>query len=472
MSFELQALCIVPGQPHPLLAPEKSPAWQSLAKSYEKLRADIEMLDPEIILYFSTQWLSVLGWMFQADPKPKWTHVDPNWHELGTMPYEFVVDSAFAFVHEQEVKKTGRFTRTVNYEGFPIDTGTIVAQKLLNPDNKYPASMISCNMYAEKEETVAIGEASFQALQRHGKRAIVVLVSNLSNRYFIEEIDPKKDRISSRKDDEWNLKILELLGEGRLEDVAQVAREFSKEANGDMQFKGVWWLNALGGECNGYEGKVYDYQPVWGTGCGIAMLKPNQSHPSKGSQSARNTSKASSVQTDFPHSIKAEFVSDSAQKVEARSTAHQVTESTDSRKEAQVIQSGQAAHAVGSYPHARREGEFLFLSGIGPRRRDTNEIPGLVQDESGEVTSYDIVAETHAVFDNIKAVLASAGASLKDLIDVQVFLTDIKKDFKTFNQVYAEYFPDSNVAPTRTTMGIAGLPTPIHVELKVVARLK
>lgn len=463
MSFELQALCIVPGQPHPLLAPEKSPAWASLAKSYEKLRADIEKLDPEIILYFSTQWLSVLGWMFQADPKPKWTHVDPNWHELGTMPYEFEVDSAFAFVHEQEVKKTGRFTRTVNYEGFPIDTGTIVAQKLLNPDNKYPASMISCNMYAEKEEAVAIGEASFQALQRYGKRAVVVLVSNLSNRYFIEEIDPQKDRISSRKDDEWNLKILELLGEGRLEDVAQVAREFSKEANGDMQFKGVWWLNALGGECNEYEGKVYDYQPVWGTGCGIAMLKPNESHPTKIAQFVPKAT----TPPDFHQTPKSVSLSNSVQPIEVTATTNE-----GEAVQAQVIQSGQAAHAVGSYPHARREGEFLFLSGIGPRRRDTNEIPGLLQDEQGEVISYDIVAETHAVFDNVKAVLASAGAGLKDLIDVQVFLTDIKKDFKTFNQVYAEYFPDSNVAPTRTTMGIVGLPTPIHVELKVVARLK
>jgi len=463
MSFELQALCIVPGQPHPLLAPEKSSAWDSLAKSYERLRVDIEKLDPEIILYFSTQWLSVLGWMFQADPKPKWTHVDPNWHDLGNMPYEFEVDSAFAFVHEQEVKKTGRFTRTVNYEGFPIDTGTIVAQKLLNPDNKYPASMISCNMYAEKEETVSIGEASFQALQRHGKRAVVVLVSNLSNRYFIEEIDPQKDRISSRKDDEWNLKILELLGEGRLEDVAQVAREFSKEANGDMQFKGVWWLNALGGECNEYEGKVYDYQPVWGTGCGIAMLKPNESHPSKSGQFVPKAT----TQPDFHQTPKSVSLSNSAQPVEVNATTNKVEAA-----QGQVIQSGQAAHAVGSYPHARREGEFLFLSGIGPRRRDTNEIPGLIQDEQGEVISYDIIAETHAVFDNIKAVLASAGATLNDLIDVQVFLTDIKRDFKTFNQVYAEYFPDSNVAPTRTTMGIVGLPTPIHVELKVVARLK
>src|SRR6185503_15041279 len=163
---------------------------------------------------------------------------------------------------------------TVSYHGFPIDTGTVVALKLLTPNNAVPASVVSCNIYAERDETRALGFAARAAIERYGKKTIVVIVTNLSNRYEVKEIDPAHDRISSQKDDEWNRKILEMLGEGRLEDVAQVARDFGREANADMGFKAIWWLGAVMGENNRYDGKVWDYQPVWGTGCAIVELTP------------------------------------------------------------------------------------------------------------------------------------------------------------------------------------------------------
>src|SRR5688572_12747952 len=108
------------------------------------------------------------------------------------------------------------------------------------------------------------------------KKTIVVCVTNFSNRYEVAEIDPAHDRISSQKDDEWNRKLLEMLGEGRLEDVAQVARDFAREANADMGFKAIWWLGAVMGEHNRYDGKVWEYQPVWGTGNAIVELTPNE----------------------------------------------------------------------------------------------------------------------------------------------------------------------------------------------------
>ncbi len=272
----IQACYLVPGLPHILLAPEKSPGWKSLRASFERVRQEIETLDADLILYLSTQWLSVLGWSIQADPEPKWFLVDANWHDLGTMHYEFKVDVDFANQHANEVKKTGRHVKKVNYQGFPIDTGTVVAQKLLNPENHLSAAMISCNMYAEKQETMAVGEASLRAIQATGKKVVVVLVSNLSNRYHVHEIDPKEDGFSSQKDDEWNRKIIELLSEGRIEDVAECAREFASEANGDMGFKGIWWLNALCGETNHFEGRFFDYQPVWGTGAALVGLYPKE----------------------------------------------------------------------------------------------------------------------------------------------------------------------------------------------------
>ena len=113
---------------------------------------------------------------------------------------------------------------------------------------------------------------------------------------------------------------------------------------------------------------------------------------------------------------------------------------------------------VGPYPHAREEGDFIFLSGIGPRERDTNNIPGLERDSNGNVLSYDIRAETHGVFRNVVAVLEASGCSLEDVVDVQVFLTNMEADFKIFNEIYGEYFPQNG--PTRTTVGIEALANP------------
>jgi 2-aminomuconate deaminase len=132
--------------------------------------------------------------------------------------------------------------------------------------------------------------------------------------------------------------------------------------------------------------------------------------------------------------------------------------------------STKAAEPVGPYPHARRVGDLLFLSGIGPRERGSKVIPGVTLNERGEAVDHDIVAQTHSVMRNIQAVLEAAGASWDDIVDVCVYLTDMKRDFATFNTVYAEYFAGEN-RPTRTTVEVGALPTPIAVELKVIAYL-
>ncbi len=129
--------------------------------------------------------------------------------------------------------------------------------------------------------------------------------------------------------------------------------------------------------------------------------------------------------------------------------------------------SERAPEPVGPYPHARRVGDFIFVSGMGPRRPGQQEIPGVHMDARGRVISHDISAQTHSVITNIKNVLEDMGSGLKDVVDVTVFLTDMKNDFKTFNKVYGEYFAD--IGPTRTTVEVLSLPTPIAVELKVIA---
>ena len=131
--------------------------------------------------------------------------------------------------------------------------------------------------------------------------------------------------------------------------------------------------------------------------------------------------------------------------------------------------SERAPQAVGLYPHARKCGNLLFLSGVGPRVAGSKEIPGVSLDENGEIKSYDIEKQCHSVFKNIKFILEDAGSSWDNIIDVTVFLTNMKDDFKKYNKIYAEYFKDN--LPCRTTVEINCLPTPIAIELKVIATI-
>lgn len=133
------------------------------------------------------------------------------------------------------------------------------------------------------------------------------------------------------------------------------------------------------------------------------------------------------------------------------------------------INSDKAPEPVGLYPHARRVGDLLFLSGVGPRKRGSKEIPGVTLDASGKIISYNIEEQCHSVFQNVRYILEASGSSWDKLVDVTVFLTNMKDDFKTYNKIYAEYFKDNQ--PCRTTVEILSLPTPIAIELKCIATL-
>ncbi|HRN79566.1 MAG TPA: Rid family hydrolase [Ferruginibacter sp.] len=132
-----------------------------------------------------------------------------------------------------------------------------------------------------------------------------------------------------------------------------------------------------------------------------------------------------------------------------------------------IIHTTQAATPLGAYPHARKAGNLLFLSGIGPRNAADNSIPGLKLDANGNIIDYDIEAECHAVFANVKAVLEASGSKWENMVDVTVYLTHMKEDFPVYNRIYGEYF--QHVQACRTTVEVKSLPTPIAIELKVIA---
>jgi 2-aminomuconate deaminase len=137
---------------------------------------------------------------------------------------------------------------------------------------------------------------------------------------------------------------------------------------------------------------------------------------------------------------------------------------------AERINSEKAPEPVGLYPHARRVGNLLFLSGVGPRERGTKQIPGVELDASGNIISYDIEAQCRSVFQNVRTIVEEAGSSWQDIVDVTVFLTNMKADFAAYNRIYAEYFVDNQ--PCRTTVEVGALPTPIAIELKVIATIE
>lgn len=136
----------------------------------------------------------------------------------------------------------------------------------------------------------------------------------------------------------------------------------------------------------------------------------------------------------------------------------------------ELFDSNRAPEPVGLYPHARRVGDLLFLSGVGPRERGTKTIPGVELNDAGEIVSYDIETQCRSVFQNVRYILEDAGSSWDKIVDVTVFLTNMKADFVAYNRIYAEYFADNQ--PCRTTVEISSLPTPIAIELKVIATIE
>jgi 2-aminophenol/2-amino-5-chlorophenol 1,6-dioxygenase alpha subunit len=267
---------VLPGLVQPLLTPDANLGYRKVRAAFDKVRDEIERSNADLILIYSTMWPSILGHQIQAMPEPEWTLVDEEFHELGSIPYKLKIDSKFAECYNKHAQDRGLHSRTIAYHGFPIDSGSVVALKLINPDNRLPAVIVSSNIYADRAETVVLGKAAVAALKEQGKRAVAVIISTLSNRLHSHFIDPKDDKINSLKDQEWNLKILEFLTKGRLEDVAQLSRQIQREARVKKvaNFKPFWWLSAVMGAHNRYTGQVYEYQPIYGTGCAVVGLTP------------------------------------------------------------------------------------------------------------------------------------------------------------------------------------------------------
>lgn len=266
----------MPPHPHPLLAADLNEGYANLRSAFERARQRIEESDADIILVYSTTWSSIIGHQIQTHPEPEWVHVDDDFHFLGSMPYKFRMDTDFAHGYHSNCGKRGLHSRTIAYDGFPIDTGSVVALSLLNPDNRLPACIVSSNVYANRAESIVLGKAARDTLEEQGKKAVVVVVASLSNRMFTEHIKPEDDRIHSAKDEEWNQKIMQFFGAGRLEDLSQLSREIHSQIRVQkvVAYKPVWWMAATMGQTNNYRGEILAYAPLHGSGGAVIQLTP------------------------------------------------------------------------------------------------------------------------------------------------------------------------------------------------------
>jgi len=447
---------ICPGIPHPLLCPEANEGWQRLNEGFEALGRQIRESGATRLLIYSTMWPSVIGHQIQARPEPEWVHVDELFHDLGSIPYRFRMDAAFAHALKERADARGLHARTVDYDGFPIDTGSVVALKLLNPDNDLPSCVLSSNVYADRAETIVFGKATRDAIAASGEKWAVGVVMTLSNRLFTDFIDPADDHVHSPKDEEWNDKLLEFFADGRLEDIAQLSRDIHRQirVHKVVNFKPMWWLSACMGQHNRYTGEVHAYEALYGTGAAVVGLAPREGGVGD---------------KEFDEDAVETFAGD-RNVLSGSSTAPQTAQEPPARSADRIdADLDEVPAPVGAYPHARRVGDLLYLSGVGPRQPRTDAIPGgPIRDEDGQALDYDIEAQTRAVIENVKRILEASGSSLDKVLDVTAFLVDMDRDFAGYNRVYAEYF--TPIGATRTTVAIRALPTPIAVELKVIAR--
>ena len=453
---------VVPVHPHTVLAPEQNDGWNRLRQAYDDAAKIIRDAGADLLIIYSTTWPSIIGHQLISDPNPEWVMVDHDFHELGSINYSFNIDAEFAELWNAENKTRGLQSRCVNYQGFPIDVGSVVALTLLNPDNKIPAVIVSSNVYADRSETTVLAKACRDLVKKTGRKAVAITAMSLSNRMFTEHIDPKDDKIHSLKDDEWNRKILEFLGEGRLEDVGQLSRTIQQQIRVQkvVNFKPMWWLSAMNENRNNLTGNVLAYEAIHGAGCAVVNLNPTESGFGDKEYDEDNVEVFTGERG----------VLDSATKTQEPVQTTNGPALWEPTKAEGSVNTDSAPKPVGAYPHARRVGDLLYLSGVGPRQPGTNEIPGgPIHDKHGNPLNYDIKAQTQAVVDNISRILEEAGSSIDKVLDVTSFLVDMDRDFQGYNEVWAETL--GKVGPTRTTLAIRALPTPIAVEMKVIASI-
>lgn len=267
ISKNLKAALWVPGLPH-VLKPELNPAYAQLGRAMEQAGKMLKDTGVERIVYYSTQWISVLGHLYQAKKDLKGYHVDENWYDLIDLPFDFKIDVPFAEKMAKAATAEGYQTKLVDYEGFPVDTGTITANRLLN-QNTAAANMISCCVYSDYADTIKLAATVRAAIDADSVPTAVVIVSGLSGRWYTREIDYADDRISDPADDKWNQRIIGLFEKGNYSEAESMLGDYNAACKADMGMKGLAFLRGIGALEAGRKTQTLAYGSIYGTGAAV-----------------------------------------------------------------------------------------------------------------------------------------------------------------------------------------------------------
>lgn len=254
---------LVPGSPLPQLRPDVAP-WGRLRDAIQLAGKSLAESKPDCVLVYSTQWFAVLDQLWVTRQRSSGLHVDENWHEFGEQNFDIVSDTALAQRCIEGCNAAGIHARGVDYDQFPIDTGTITTTTLMRiGTQEIPVVIAANNLYHGPEQTEALGGIAMAAAE--GKRVAIVGIGGLSNNMFRENIDLHEDHILSENDDKWNRRVLALMEGGDIDGLRESLPQYTKEARPDMSLKHFYWLlGAMNGRFK--SAVVHEYAPLYGSG--------------------------------------------------------------------------------------------------------------------------------------------------------------------------------------------------------------
>lgn len=266
----LVAAFLVPGSPLHFLRPELA-SWAPLVTAHTQAARLLESARPDVLLLYSTQWIAVLDELWQTRPRVQGLHVDENWYEFGDLPFDLTVDTELAEACIAATPRIGVRSKGVDYEGFPVDTGTIVATGFLDPSHRVPLVIAANNVYHDWDKTEQLGALAATEAERLGRRYAVVGIGGLSGTIFRHEIDLASDHIASSEDDRSNRALLAALGSGDGARLRATCTEYVTRTRADMGMKHLAFvLGALGERYRG--AATLGYGPSYGSGAAVVQF--------------------------------------------------------------------------------------------------------------------------------------------------------------------------------------------------------
>jgi 2-aminophenol/2-amino-5-chlorophenol 1,6-dioxygenase alpha subunit len=270
--MSIEAAFLLPASPLPYFK-SHNPPWAVLSQALQEAGRRVHEIDPDVLIVYPTTWYAVMDQLWQTRPHLEGLHTDHSWFEYGDLPFSFETDTDLANACVASANEKGIQSKGVNYDGFPIDTGTIVAMHYLNPEGKIPVLITSNNLYHDSKLTREIAGIAISELEKQGKRAVVIGIGELSASFFREEIDIAADTFASEAEDRWNRTMLGYLVQGDFTSFMDSMDAYVSEAKVDMGFKHMHFLLGTMRDMPA-SAEVLGYGPLYGKAGAVVQFTP------------------------------------------------------------------------------------------------------------------------------------------------------------------------------------------------------